>query len=56
MKAVCFDLLVDPALVDVNVFKLYTKFIILFYNYPYSLLIIAPNDRRLVVLEGQSLE
>jgi hypothetical protein len=56
VKAVCFDLLADPALVDVDVFKLRTEFVLLFCNYPYSLLIVTLNDRRLVELQGESIE
>jgi hypothetical protein len=50
VKTVCFNLLADLALVDVDVFKLCTKFVLLFCNYPYSLLIVTLNNRRLVKL------
>jgi hypothetical protein len=56
VEATFFDLLADLALVDVNMFELSTEFVLLFYNYPNSLLIVTPNDRRLVELQGESVE
>jgi hypothetical protein len=56
VKTVCFDLLADPALVNVDVFKLCTEFVLLFCNYPYSLLIVTPNNRRLVKLQRESIK
>jgi hypothetical protein len=56
VKAVFFDLLADPALVDVDVLKLGAQFVLLFCDYPNSLLIVTPNDRRLVELQGEFIE
>ena len=50
VEAAFFHLLSDPALVDINVFKLRTKLILLFCNYSYYLLIITLNNRRLIKL------
>jgi hypothetical protein len=44
------DLLADLALVDIDMFKFRTKFVLVFCNYPYSLLIVTLNNRRLVKL------
>jgi hypothetical protein len=46
-EAVFLDLLVDPALVDLDVLIFHTKFIQLFCDYPN---VVTPNDRRLVEL------
>jgi hypothetical protein len=56
VEAVFFDLLADPALVDVDVLKLSAQLVLLFCDYPNSLLIVTPNDRRLVELQGESVE
>ena len=56
VKAVFFNLLADPALINVNVFELCTKFILLFYNYPYSLLVITLDNRRLIEFQRESVE
>jgi hypothetical protein len=50
IEAMFLDLLADPALVDVDVFKFRTEFVLVFCDYPYRLLIVTPNNRRLVEL------
>jgi hypothetical protein len=56
VEATFLDLLADPALVDVDMFELGTEFVLLFCDYPNSLLIVTPNDRHLVKLQGESVE
>ena len=56
MEATFLDLLADPALVYVDVFELRTKFVLLFCDYPHSLLIITLNNRRLIEFQGESIE
>ena len=56
VEAMLLDLLSNPVLVNINVFELGIEFVLLLCDYPHSLLIVAPNDRRLVELQGQPLE
>jgi hypothetical protein len=56
VEAALLDLLANLVLVDINVFKLSAKLILLLRNYAYSLLVVTPNNRRLVKLQGQSFE
>jgi hypothetical protein len=50
VEAILLDLLANPVLVDINVFKLSAKLVLLLCNYAYSLLVVTPNNRRLVEL------
>jgi hypothetical protein len=50
VEAILFNLLANLVLVDINVFKLSAKLILLLCNYTYSLLVITLNNRRLVKL------
>jgi hypothetical protein len=50
VEAILLNLLANLVLVDINVFKLSTKLILLLCNYAYSLLVITLNNRRLVKL------
>jgi hypothetical protein len=50
VEAILLNLLVNLVLVDINVFKLSAKLILLLCNYTYSLLVIILNNRRLVKL------
>ena len=52
VEAVPFDLLADPVLMDIDVFKLSAKPVLLLRNYAHSLLIVTPDDRRLIELQG----
>ena len=48
VEAILLDLLADLVLVNVDVFKLSTKLVLLFRNYAYSLLVVTLNNRCLV--------
>jgi hypothetical protein len=50
VEAALLNLLANLVLVDINVFKLSAKLVLLLYNYAYSLLVVTPNNRRLVEL------
>jgi hypothetical protein len=50
VEAILLKLLANLVLVDINVFKLSAKLILLLYNYAYSLLVVTLNNRRLVKL------
>jgi hypothetical protein len=56
VEAMFLDLLAAPALVNVDVFKFGAKLVLLLRDYAHCLLIVTPNDRRLVELQGQSFE
>ena len=56
VKAILLDLLADPVLIDVDVFKLSAKLVLFLCDYAYSLLIVTPNHRRLVELQRQAFE
>jgi hypothetical protein len=56
VEAVLLYLLADPVLVDINVFKLSAKLVLFLCDYAYSLLVVTPNNRRLVELQGQSVK
>jgi hypothetical protein len=56
IEAMFLDLLADLALVDVDVFKFRTEFVLVFCDYPHRLLIVTLNDRRLVELQGESIK
>jgi hypothetical protein len=56
VEAILLDLLADPVLVDINVFKLSAKLVQLLYDYAHSLLVVTPDNRRLVKLQRQSFE
>jgi hypothetical protein len=44
VEAMLLDLLADPVLIDINVFKLSAKLVLLLCNYAYSLLVITLNN------------
>lgn len=48
IEAIPLNLRANLVLIDINVFKLSTKLVLLLCNYTYSLLIIALDNRRLV--------
>jgi hypothetical protein len=50
VEAILLNFLANLVLVDINVFKLSAKLILLLCNYTYSLLVITLNNRRLVKL------
>jgi hypothetical protein len=50
VEAILLNLLANLVLVDINIFKLSAKLILLLCNYAYSLLVITLNNRRLVKL------
>jgi hypothetical protein len=50
VEAILLNLLANPVLVDINVFKLSAKLVLLLRNYAYSLLVVTLNNRRLVKL------
>jgi hypothetical protein len=50
VEAILLNLLANPVLVDINVFKLSAKLVLLLCNYAYSLLVITLNNRCLVEL------
>jgi hypothetical protein len=50
VEAILLNLLANLVLVDINVFKLSAKLVLLLRNYAYSLLVVTPNNRRLVKL------
>jgi hypothetical protein len=50
VEAALLNLLANLVLVDINVFKLSAKLILLLCNYAYSLLVVILNNRRLVKL------
>jgi hypothetical protein len=50
VEAALLDLLANPVLVDIDVFKLSAKLVLLLRDYAYSLLVVTPNNRRLVEL------
>jgi hypothetical protein len=50
VETILLNLLANLVLVDINVFKLSAKLILLLYNYTYSLLVVTLNNRRLVKL------
>jgi hypothetical protein len=50
VEAILLNFLANLVLVDINVFKLSAKLILLLYNYAYSLLVVILNNRRLVKL------
>jgi hypothetical protein len=56
VEAALLNLLANLVLVDINVFKLSAKLVLLLRDYAYSLLVVTPNDRRLVKLQGQSFK
>jgi hypothetical protein len=56
VEAALLDLLANPVLVNIDVFKLSTKLVLLLRDYAHSLLVVTPNDRRLVKLQGQSFK
>jgi hypothetical protein len=56
VEAILLDLLANLVLVDINVFELSAKLVLLLRDYAHSLLVVTPNDRRLVELQGQSFE
>jgi hypothetical protein len=51
VKAVLLDLLADPVLVDIDVFELSNKLVLLLRDYAHSLLVVALNNRCLVELQ-----
>jgi hypothetical protein len=50
VEAALLNLLANLVLVNINVFKLSAKLILLLCNYAYSLLVVTLNNRRLVKL------
>jgi hypothetical protein len=50
VEAILLNLLANPVLVDIDVFELSAKLVLLLRNYTYSLLVITLNNRRLVKL------
>jgi hypothetical protein len=50
VEAALLNLLANLVLVDINVFKLSAKLVLLLCNYAYSLLVVTLNNRRLVEL------
>jgi hypothetical protein len=50
VEAVLLNLLADPVLVDINVFKLSAKLVLLLCDYAHSLLVVTLKDRRLIEL------
>jgi hypothetical protein len=55
IEAILLNLLVNLVLVDINVFKLSAKLILLLRNYAYSLLVVILNNRRVVKLKDSPL-
>jgi hypothetical protein len=51
VKAVLLDLLADPVLVDIDVFELSNKLVLLLRDYAHSLLVVALNNRCLVEVQ-----
>ena len=50
VEAILLDLLADLILVDINMFKLSVKLVLLLCDYTHSLLVVTLNNRRLVKL------
>jgi hypothetical protein len=56
VEAILLDLLANPVLVDINVFELSAKLVLLLRDYAHCLLVVTPNDRRLVELQRLGFE